>query len=75
MKVKIRVKNQYMNIGYIESRTVEVSDSYEAKKFVDKELELCKIGDDKWHKVDQEFDCNSEYLTDGYYVRWYEFII
>lgn len=74
MTIKIRVKNKYMGIGYIESRTVEVSDYYEAKKFVENELHLCKIGDEKWRFVDQDFDCNSMYITDGTMIRWYELL-
>ena len=63
-----------MNIGYIESRTVEVADFYEAKKFVKNELALYKEGDDKWKFVDQCFDPNSMYTTDGYMVYWYELL-
>lgn len=74
MKLKIRAKNVYMNIGYIESRTVEVADFYEAKEFVENELVLCKKGDDKWKLVDQYFDPNSMYITDGYMVYWYELL-
>ncbi len=74
MRLKIRAKNKYMGIGYIESRTVEVADYYEAKEFVETELDLCKIGDDKWKLVDQCFDPNSMYTTNGYMVYWYELL-
>ena len=74
MTLKIRVKNKYAGIGYIESRTINVTDYYEAKEFVENELRLAKIGDEKWKMIDQDFDCNSMYISDGTMIMWYEIL-
>ena len=44
------------------------------KKCVEKDFEMCKIGDDKWRICEQDFDNNSWYITDGYIVYWHELV-
>lgn len=76
VKIMERCKNIYGALpGYHapECRK-EVSDIYEARAYVKKQLELYKVGDDKWHEAQQNFDAKSVYLTDGYSILWYEFI-
>lgn len=74
MKIVVRSKNKFLGYGYGLCKEIKTKDEYEAKDIIKKELELCKIGDERWHEAKQEFDPFSYYLTDGYSIIWYEVV-
>ena len=75
ISVIVRSKNIYSNLGYhAPDRKIEVNDIYEARDYINKQLELCKIGDNKWREAEQNFDSRSIYLTDGHNIIWFEMV-